>query len=61
MALDEPTDDDRRETINGIDFVITERDASMLLVDGPVKLTYSDTGWFKGYRVSAKAAADGCC
>ena len=60
LALDEPQTGDRHQQISEIDFVISERDASMVLYEGPVKVRYSDQGWWRGYRVTT-ARGGGTC
>jgi hypothetical protein len=51
LALDEPREGDRREVQDGVEFVMAERDASLLLGSGPLSLGYSERGWSRGYRV----------
>ena len=60
LALDESKEGDRHQELEGIDFVISERDASMILLDGPVSVQFSDRGWWKGYRVTAGGSAGTC-
>lgn len=59
LALDEPREGDRTEEIDGVTFVMSERDGSLLLRGGPVRVRYADHGWWRGYR--ATAGGGGAC
>jgi hypothetical protein len=41
--------------------VIAERDATMVLYQGPVRIDWIDVGWKKGYRVTAGGASGSYC
>jgi len=60
LALDEPKEDDQNQQVDGVEFVISERDASMVLQDGPVTVQYNDQGWWKGYRVVTSRGPGTC-
>ncbi len=59
LALDEPKEGDLRQEVGGVEFVMAERDQSMLLADGPIQIRYSDRGWWRGYRATVSNA--GAC
>ncbi len=60
LALDEPKDGDRHQDVEGIEFVISERDASMILYEGPARVQYNDRGWWRGYRVNVGRGGGTC-
>jgi hypothetical protein len=60
LTLDESKEGDRHQELDGMDFVISERDASMVLLDGPVSVQFSDRGWWSGYRVTAGRGGGTC-
>ena len=61
LALDEPQEGDRREEIEGLPFVISERDASMVLYGGAVIVDFVEDGWRRGYHVRVGAGAGSYC
>lgn len=60
LALDEPVDSDLRQQTDGVEFVIAERDAAMVLHGGPVFVRYEDRSWSRGYRVTAGRRTGTC-
>ena len=60
LALDEPEEGDRSEEIDGIQFVIAENDAQMILHHCPLQIDFTETGWRRGYRVTPGQSQQWC-
>jgi hypothetical protein len=58
LALDEPHEGDRREEVDGITFVVSQRDAAMILNRGHLTVDWADVEWRRGYRV--RVSTGGC-
>lgn len=55
LVLDEPGEEDLKEECEGIPFIVTQREASMILYGGPVSIHFVDRGYHSDFRVTVGA------
>ena len=62
LALDEPQDSDKAHEVDGIHFVVSQRDAPYVDTREGVSVDYVEYGWGSGFVIRKRyGAANACC
>ena len=61
MALDEPSDGEEVSRVDGLPFVVAEKDSSMVFAHGDVHIDHQKYSFGEGFILKNARSAGGCC